>query len=74
MVFSYKGGGWYHQLLSYYLLGGAGSLLLLGVFSSCGERGPLCLRVHGLLTAAASLVAERGLQGVWAEWLSVPGS
>ena len=28
-------------------------------FSSCGERGLLFVVVHGLLTAVASLVAER---------------
>ena len=31
-----------------------------GLFSSCGERGPLFIAVLGLLTAVASLVAERG--------------
>ena len=30
-------------------------------FSSCGEWGLLFIAVHGLLTAAASLVAEHGL-------------
>ena len=30
-------------------------------FSSCGERGLLFVEVRGLLIAAASLVAERGL-------------
>ena len=29
--------------------------------SSCGERGPLFIAVHGLLIVVASLVAERGL-------------
>ena len=32
------------------------------VFSSCGERGPLFIAVRGLLTIAASLVAEHRLQ------------
>ena len=32
-----------------------------GLFSSCGERGPLFVAVHGLLIAVASLVAEHGL-------------
>ena len=31
-------------------------------FSSCGERGPLFITVHGPLTVAASLVAEHRLQ------------
>ena len=31
-------------------------------FSSCGERGPLFIAVHGPLTIAASLVAEHKLQ------------
>ena len=31
-------------------------------FSSCGERGPLFIAVHGPLTLAASLVAEHRLQ------------
>ena len=30
-------------------------------FSSCGERGLLFVVMHGLLIAAASLVAEHGL-------------
>ena len=31
-------------------------------FSSCGERGPFFIAVRGLLTIAASLVAEHRLQ------------
>ena len=31
-------------------------------FSSCGERGPFFITVHGPLTIAASLVAEHRLQ------------
>ena len=31
-------------------------------FSSCGERGPLFIAVHGPLTVAASLFAEHRLQ------------
>ena len=31
-------------------------------FSSCGERGPLFIAVHGPLIIAASLVAEHRLQ------------
>ena len=33
-----------------------------GLFSSCGERGPLLIAVRGPLTIAASLVAEHRLQ------------
>ena len=33
----------------------------LGLFSSCGELGPLFVAEHGLLIAVASLVAEHGL-------------
>ena len=33
-----------------------------GLFSSCGERGPLFIAVRGPLTIAASLVAEHRLQ------------
>ena len=32
-----------------------------GLFSSCGEQGPLFVVVRGLLIAVASLVAEHGL-------------
>ena len=32
-------------------------------FSSCGERGPLFVAVHGLLVAVASLDVEHRLQG-----------
>ena len=42
--------------------------------SSCGERGPLLIAVHGPLTAVASPVAEHRLQtrrlsscGTWAQ-------
>ena len=31
-------------------------------FSSCGKRGPLFITVRGLLTIAASLLAEHRLQ------------
>ena len=34
---------------------------LLGLFSSCGERGLFFVAVPGLLIAVASLVAEHGL-------------
>ena len=35
---------------------------VLGLFSSCGERGPPFIAVRGPLTIAASLVAEHRLQ------------
>ena len=45
-------------------------------FSSCGKQGPLFIAVRGLLTIAASLVAEHRLQtrrlsscGSWAQLL-----
>ena len=36
-------------------------IAVLGLFSSCGERGLLFVVVRGLLIAVASLVAEHGL-------------
>ena len=47
--------------LTIYLLGCAGFPLLCRLFSSCGEQGGSQVAVPGLLIAAASLVAERGL-------------
>ena len=44
-----------------------GSSLLHGLFSSC--RGYSAAGVHRLLTVAASLVAEHGLQGSRLQWL-----
>lgn len=41
--------------------GCAGSLLLLGLFSSWGEQGLLFVAVCGLFLAMASLVAAHGL-------------
>ena len=43
------------------ILGCAGSLLLHELFSSCSEQGLLCIVVHQLLIAVASLVAEHRL-------------
>ena len=42
-------------------------------FSSCGERGPLFIAVHGPLTVAASLVAEHRLHPL-GQGLKTPGS
>ena len=39
-----------------------GLLYCARAFSSCGKWGPLFIAVHGLLTIAASLVAEHRLQ------------
>ena len=44
-----------------FIYGCAGSSLLCGLFSSCGEQGLLLVAVHGLLIVVASLVAEHGL-------------
>ena len=43
-------------------------------FSSCGERGLLFVAVRGLLIAAASLVAEHGLQAHGLQQLWLTGS
>ena len=49
-----------------FIFGGAGFLLLKGLFSSCSEQGLLFIAVHGLLIAVASLVMEHGLWGLQA--------
>ena len=55
-----------------FIYGCAGSLLLLGPFSSCGERGGYSLVVvHRLLIAVVSLV-EPGLSGALASLAAVP--
>ena len=43
-----------------HLFGHAGSLLLHGLFSSCGKWGCSLVAVHRRLFAVASLVAEPG--------------
>ena len=48
-------------LLLLLLFGCTVSSLLHGLFSSCGEQGPLSSDKHGLLIAVASLVAKLGL-------------
>ena len=50
----------------------AGSLLLCGLFSSCGEWAYSIAVVHGLLIAVTSL-AERGLSGVQASVVGAHG-
>ena len=47
-----------------------GHVDLCGLLSSCNEQGPLTA-VHGLLTAAASLAMEHGLQGARASAVAV---
>ena len=51
----------FKNLFIYLLLAVLGLRCCAGAFSSCGERGPLFVAVHGLLIAVASLVAEHGL-------------
>jgi len=46
------------KIFIYFIYSCAGSLLLLGLFSSCGEWGLLFVAVLRLLTVVASLVAE----------------
>ena len=50
----------------------AESLLLSGLFSSCGEWGLLFTAVHRLLILMASLVGYRSC-GVRVWWLQLPG-
>ena len=45
-----------NYLFIYFVFGCAGSLLLCGLFSSCGEQGLLFIVAHRLLIAVASLV------------------
>ena len=51
----------------------AGSSLLCGLFSRCGEHGLSLVAVCGLLIAVASLVAEHRIQGTWASVVVIPG-
>ena len=46
------------------MFGCAGSLLLSGLFSSCGEGGYSLVPVCGLLIAVTSLLAVHRFQGV----------
>ena len=45
-----------------FIFGCVGSSFLCKAFSSCSERGPLFIAVHGPLTVAASPIAEHRLQ------------
>ena len=64
-------------LISFYLfMAVLGPRFCVRAFSSCGERGPLFIAVHGPLTIAASPVVEHRLQtrrlsncGSWAQLL-----
>ena len=47
-------------LFIYFIFGCSGSLLLRGLFSSCGEQGLPCLVGHGLLISVASRVQSMG--------------
>ena len=49
-------------LLIYLFMAVLGLRFCARAFSSCGERGPLFIAVHGPLTVAASHVAEHRLQ------------
>ena len=49
-------------LFIYLFLAVLGLRFCARAFSSCGERGPLFIAVHGPLTTVASLVAEHRLQ------------
>ena len=57
----------------YFIFGCAGSLLLCGLFSPVVSEGYSRVVVFGLLTVAASPVAQRRPQGVWASVVAVPG-
>ena len=53
------------KLISCYYFGDcAGSLLLHGLFSSCGKQGVLLSQVHGPLTVVVFLVVEHGPSGM----------
>ena len=66
--------GWMHSRSVWTLiLVSAGSLLLHGLFSSCGELGLLFIAAGGLIISVTSLVELR-LQGILAQELRFPGS
>ena len=50
------------NLFMYLFLAVLGLRFCVRAFSSCGERGPLFIAVHGPITVAASPVAEHRLQ------------
>ena len=52
----------------------AGSSLLCGLFSSCGEQGPVFTVALRLLIAVAPLVAEHGLRACRPQLLRPVGS
>ena len=49
------------NLIIFYIYACAGSLLLHGLFFSCGERGYSLVAVHRLLIAGASLLVDHRL-------------
>ena len=57
-------------LRAFFIFGCAGSLLLCGLFSSCGEWG--LLSGCGPLIAVPALVAEHRLWGAWASVVVAP--
>ena len=48
-------------------------IVALGLFSSCGELGPLFIAKHGLLISVAPLAAEHRPQGTWASVVAAHG-
>ena len=50
-----------------FIFGCGASLLLHGLFSSCGELAYSLVAIHRLLVAAASLTAEHRLCVTWAQ-------
>ena len=54
--------GFFFFIFIYLFLAVLGLRFCAKAFSSCGERGPLFIAVHGPLTIAASVVAEHRLQ------------
>ena len=60
--------GWIHSRSMWtFIFVSAGSSLLHGLFSSCGELGLLFIAVGELLIAVISLVVELRLQGIPAQ-------
>ena len=57
-----------------FTFGCAGSLLLHRLSLAAASRGCSPVAVCGLLIAVASLDAELGLEGTWAQWSWLPGS
>ena len=56
-----------------FICGFAGSSLLHGLFSSCGDQGLFFIEVCGLLTVGASLAAEHWFKGMKASGVAACG-